>query len=107
MIVLNENFLKNSPCGVKNREIIEILFEFQEIIQQMDSVYADHKAMHLDIHSIHFSIQEAFGFPQNKDFHRFWEWGCGCTCPMFDNLDTWGLKIKYYAANCEVHSPIL
>ena len=102
MVILNEHFLENSPSGVKNREVIEILFEFKEAIAGMSSPYSNFKEMHQDLHELDFSIQEAFGFPQNKDFHRFWEYP-GCSCPYIDNFDTWGTSSHYYNENCPVH----
>jgi len=105
-VILNETFLKNSPKGVENREIIEILFEFKEIVLAMVNPYIDHKAHFEDMHCIEESIQIAFGFEPNRDYHRFWEWGY-CSCPSLDNSDVWGLAIKYYSAACVVHSPIL
>jgi hypothetical protein len=105
-VILNENFLKNSPKGVKNKEIIEILFGFKEAIFDMENSYSNYKEMHEDLHIIEESIQEAFGFPQDKNYHRFWEWP-GCACPVFDNMDSWGTPTKYYSAECPVHDEII
>jgi len=102
MVKLNENFLKESPKGVKNRELIEIIFEFKEAIAGMASPYCDYKEMHRDLHEWEYALQQAFGFPQDTNFHRYWDWP-GCSCPVFDNMDRWGTDQKVVSPNCVVH----
>ncbi len=49
-----------------------------------------------------FDLQEAWGFPMNAKFHRFWEMK-GCTCPRMDNEDNYPHGFYTYSGSCKVH----
>lgn len=54
------------------------------------------------ITQLEFSLQEIWKFPENENFHRFWELP-HCSCPRMDNEDRWGTKYRVYAAQCILH----
>ena len=53
------------------------------------------------ITDVTFRLQDAWGFPRNKDYHRHWEVP-HCSCPFSDNL--FGFPHQhFYADDCPVH----
>lgn len=54
------------------------------------------------ITEVEFKLQDAWGFPRNNDYHRFWDLP-GCKCPKMDNDDRW--PTGYYVINgdCPIH----
>ena len=55
---------------------------------------------------VEYRLQDAWGFPRNIDYHRFWEMP-KCTCPKMDNDDAW--PSGHYVINfgCPVHGGII
>ena len=49
-----------------------------------------------------FSIQEAWGFPRNPDFHREYMLP-HCRCPKMDNEDMWGTEYRIKRDDCPLH----
>ena len=50
-----------------------------------------------------FKKQTAFNFEPDVNFHRFWELP-KCTCPKLDNLDTYGMGMRYISSTCPIHN---
>ena len=55
-----------------------------------------------ELEQLEFLLQEAWKFPRDANFHRFWEMP-HCTCPKMDNEDAY--PSGYYVKNlsCPVH----
>lgn len=52
---------------------------------------------------IEFELQEAWRFPRNIDYHKFWELP-HCSCPKMDNNDNWGTPYHVYSEKCILHA---
>ena len=52
--------------------------------------------------SIQFLLQEAWGFPEDVRFHRFWDMK-GCKCPKMDNNDSYPSGFYITGGDCRVH----
>jgi len=51
---------------------------------------------------IEFKLQDAWGFPRNASFHRFWQLP-HCRCPKMDNEDAYGTMFNFINVLCPVH----
>jgi hypothetical protein len=52
-----------------------------------------------------FYLQDAWGFPQNAKYHRFWEMK-GCTCRGYENLGRYPKGPYIYSKDCAVHGKV-
>lgn len=52
---------------------------------------------------IEFELQKAWGFSQDKNFHRFWN-RPGCSCPTMDNDDRYPYGSYIITGGCSLHS---
>jgi len=55
-----------------------------------------------DIENLEFKLQRAWGFPQDRNFHRWFEVP-RCTCAKMDNQDRSGTEYRVYNLDCPVH----
>ncbi len=56
-----------------------------------------------EIERIDFELQKLWGFPENSNYHRWWEVP-KCVCPKMDNRDNYGTKYRIIVENCPIHS---
>jgi len=56
---------------------------------------------------IEFNLQEALGFPKNRNYHKYWKYLKGCTCPKLDNKELFGTDYRIYLANCPWHGDFI
>lgn len=49
-----------------------------------------------------FSLQRAWGFEEDKNYHRFWDLP-GCLCPKMDNNDNYPSGYYYVNFGCPLH----
>jgi hypothetical protein len=77
-------------------EILDAVLEMAQKDDHPDAMYA-----HL-IETIEFQLQKYWGFPQDSNFHSWWNLVPQCTCPMLDNKDAWGVH-KIINGNCPIH----
>jgi len=84
--------------------IIEQHNKKDEIIETMKITSAPEqlKILAKKITKIEFKLQDLWKFEQNDAFHRFWELP-NCTCPKFDNEDSYGTKYSIYSFDCPIH----
>ena len=60
------------------------------------------KKLAKEVTKVEFELQDAWEFPRDARFHRFWD--CPqCECPNLDNEDAYGTKFALYAKNCPIH----
>jgi hypothetical protein len=62
------------------------------ILKQYNKLYTD----------IEFRLQDAWGFPRDANYHRFWR-RPKCLCPQYDNDDSYGTGYSYITASCPLH----
>jgi hypothetical protein len=53
--------------------------------------------------ALEYKLQNLWGFPADKNKHKYWYQVKGCTCPKLDNLDTYGVKERWIADACPYH----
>ena len=54
---------------------------------------------------IEFRLQRVWGFPENSDYHRWWEVP-KCVCPWMDNSDNYPTKYRIVRGDCPVHGTL-
>ena len=55
------------------------------------------------VEKIEFALQDAWGFPQNRDFHSWWFKVPHCRCPKMDNADWVGTDLRITTGSCPIH----
>lgn len=55
--------------------------------------------------NIEFQLQDAWGFPRDSNYHRFWE--CpSCLCPKIDNEENYPVGHYWFNAACPLHGVV-
>ena len=102
--IINDKLLDKQQAWSKLPEIIALhqeraeLEEFMKlesdlfVLRQYDKLYTD----------IEFRLQDAWGFPRDAHYHRFWN-RPKCLCPQYDNDDSYGTGYSYITAGCPLH----
>jgi len=105
-IVLNPNLIESQNVS---EEGIEKLKELHlERLMLMDEMDHEKKSTRLHVMAeeyehLEFRLQKAWGFPESRKYHRWWEVP-KCTCPNMDNKDNYPCDYRIIAGNCPVHS---
>ena len=55
-----------------------------------------------DVTAVEFELQDAWHFPRDMNFHRFWELP-HCSCPKMDNRERWGSGYAIHSQDCPIH----
>jgi len=107
--VLNASLLKKQ--GIEDLETVERLcashvdkFKIFEAMENTD----DPKELHdlaIVYEALEFSQQHVWGFPENRDMHRWWVVP-KCTCPHVDNENAYGTEYRHINGNCPVHGKL-
>jgi hypothetical protein len=86
-------------------------------ISQIDTLHEQRESLHLlmqdaslellplmdDVcRSIEFELQDAWHFPRDMNYHRFWD-RPRCTCPKIDNEDNWPHGYYTIVTSCPLH----
>lgn len=74
--------------------------DLYEQIKSSTNVNLHHFAESLT--EIEFQLQDAWNFPRDINFHRFWMTP-RCKCPELDNEDSYPTGYYYRNANCPLH----
>jgi len=56
--------------------------------------------------NIQYSLQMAWGFPEDANYHRFWEVP-KCACPPIDNSERLGTPYKIVDSACPIHGELV
>ena len=103
-IKLNRNFLDKQKAWDNLDRIKSLHRQKLTVMNTMDKLDdpARLKAHAKVITGIEFDLQEAWGFPRDVKWHRFWELP-KCACPQMDNEDAY--PTGHYRVNgaCPVH----
>lgn len=59
------------------------------------------KSLAKDITEIEYELQDLWGFPRDRSFHRFWI-APGCSCPTMDNEDGYP-NVSIINVCCRLH----
>ena len=60
------------------------------------------KVLNGEIKKLEFKLQSLWGFPQDVNFHRFWEVP-KCQCPEMDNEDAYPTGYYVISGGCPIH----
>lgn len=63
---------------------------------------ADYDIISEQITELEFELQRLWGFPQDKEFHKYWLSVGHCECPPLDNLERLGYG-RIINLGCPVH----
>lgn len=108
VLKLNKNLVKRQDCK-ENLELIKklhqerieletfmFLMEDKEELKEADKLYTD----------IEFRLQDAWKFPRDVKFHRFWD-RPKCKCPKMDNEDSYPTGYSVINGKCKLHGEII
>lgn len=105
-ITLNPRFIDQQGIDKEGIEKLkEIHFERMQIEDEMENT-DDPVLLHelaKKRENAEFKLQEAWGFPQDANYHRWWEVP-KCICPKMDNEDNYGTEYRIIRDDCPVHS---
>lgn len=105
-IKLNKNLIcRQNLTNVEVRHIEKLHDARLDILEQMLTETDPDKLVNLALmHRCNqFSLQKAWKFPLNADFHDWYEVP-GCTCPKMDNQDMKGTPYHIYSGDCKIHN---
>ncbi len=105
LYMINQNLVnrqKVSPEDVKRivklQNLRKYFFDFMELSNDKDEI----RRLDKIVTQIEFQLQKLWGFPQNKNFHRWFDVP-KCTCPKMDNADNMGSEYRIINPNCILH----
>lgn len=102
-IVLNKRLLDRQNCWDKLDVIKTLHKEKLKLYSMMENTNdaAFLKSADQLLTGIEFELQDAWGFPRDQNFHRFWE-RPKCQCPSMDNSDMYPHQ-QYINQSCPLH----
>lgn len=105
---LNWELAEHKKVSPANRwRIVELHQERIDIWRKARATRNPRKlgALAVELEKLEYSLQAAWGFDANPDFHTWWYKIPGCTCPKMDNADPMFHGRRIYAGGCPVHNP--
>lgn len=105
---LNSNLIKKQDLNEDQIDKIADLHAFlEETMNKMDALkdgdVIELRELRDEVERLEFALQDAWGFPQDKNFHSWWYRVPHCRCPKLDNQDWYGTKFRITVANCPIH----
>lgn len=103
-LVVNKTLLETQDCQ-ENLERIKELHRYRLQLEDKMHEEGDHKTLKLYdflYTQLELSLQDAWKFPRNANFHRFWE-RPKCTCPKLDNEDRYPSGVYVVNLGCPLH----
>jgi len=103
-ISINPLLAKQKKLTNKRRDkIIELRVLQQEIFYGMKNCPEDQlPSFAKKLEQVEYGLQKQWKFRKNKNFHCWWDVP-RCTCPMWDNRDSYGTKYRNISSDCPVH----
>ena len=105
---LNENLVKKQGLDQDRVDVIKALHvEKLTLFDKMRETDEpkELKELAFSVKNVEFMMQEAWGFPKDRNYHRWWEVP-KCECPSMDNADIYGTKYRVVNDNCPVHGTL-
>ena len=103
---LNERLILQQKLSESEVEHILRLHELKlKVCAKMEALPPDNPEVEVGakvLEQLEFLLQEAWKFPRNANFHRFWEMP-HCTCPKMDNEDAYPSGYYVKSLCCPVH----
>ena len=99
-MMLNKGLLDQQNCW-ENLKTIKLLHGLRLMLEDYMAVEATPEGLG-EWTDIQFLLQEAWKFPANAKYHRFWDMK-GCTCPKLDNTNAWPTGHYVKKQECPIH----
>lgn len=108
-IRLNEYLILQQKLSEVEVEQILRLHEYKlTICAKMEALLPDNpkiKVYAKDLEQLEFLLQDAWKFPRDVNYHRFWEMP-HCTCPKMDNDDAYPSGYYVRSLCCPAHGDL-
>lgn len=82
---------------------IEVLQTQLKAFLARPTMYAEEKDVAQIVESFEYVTQFLWGFPLDRDFHRYWNRVKGCECPHLDNQERCGTHYRVINPICPFH----
>ena len=102
----------NQKLVARNGVSIEAQIQLCELYDELDAlletsklealIRADYDIISEQVTELEFELQKLWGFPQDKEFHKYWLSVGHCECPPLDNLERLGYG-RIINLGCPVH----
>lgn len=103
--MINQNLVNRQKVSaedvkkiVKLQTIRKYFYDFIELSNDKEEI----RRLDKIITQIEFQLQKLWGFPQNRNFHRWFDVP-KCSCPKWDNADSLGSDFRIINPNCILH----
>ena len=83
---------------VKLQTIRKYFYDFIELSDDKEEI----RRLDKIITQIEFQLQKLWGFPQDRNFHRWFDVP-KCSCPKWDNAESLGSDFRIINPNCILH----
>ena len=103
-LVRERNISLENVVEIKNLHRIRV-----ETFKKMEKTKSRPKlrALANEVEEIEYELQDSWGFPRDKSFHRWFEVP-RCTCPKMDNADNIGVPdYNIIMGDCPIHSNLI
>jgi len=86
-------------------ELVDVYIEMYKIYEKIDNTSNPIELFYLNqsIETLEFKMQELWGFPIDRNMHRYWRECPKCTCPEYDNYESRGTMYRHYNTMCPIH----
>ena len=83
----------------------ELYISMFKIFEELEQIISPQRTLLLtnELENIEYKMQEIFGFPQNRKFHRYWLKIPTCICPKLDNYEYYGTQFRLTTNDCPIH----
>ena len=99
-ININIELLERNGKFDNLEELKETYIEMFKIYEKVENTNDPLKMYHLNlsIEDLEFRMQRLWGFPQDRNRHRYWY-----ECPKLDNYDNLGTEYRLWSFDCPIH----
>lgn len=111
-IFLNTRLVKQQGLNKDEEQgIINLHIRKQNLFDEMDRALLigdkdELKRLDALVTDLEFVLQDAWRFPRDIKFHKFWE-RPGCSCPRMDNNDAWPTGYYVRSGGCLIHGDLV
>jgi hypothetical protein len=99
-VKLNEALLKKQGINKETEALLEDEYNFLSSVLADPELYTDPVA---EVEKREYNLQRLWGFPQDRNYHRYWKHIKGCTCPKRDNEDPMYFGRRITVSDCPWH----
>ena len=103
---LNQNLVARNGVSPSSQLELCALYDKLEAVLLLSKdellTKADYDIISDKVTELEFELQRLWGFPQDKEFHKYWLNIGSCSCPKMDNMDRLGYG-RIINLGCPVH----